>query len=73
MVFKCGQCEDYETDDYDEMMEHKASKSHIYNGVSPCGNCGIETKYNFKGLLAVGKIPSFCKDCAKTLLEGQID
>ena len=73
MVFKCGQCGDFETNDFDEMLEHKASKTHIYNGIAPCGNCKKENRYSFKGLLAVGAVPSLCKDCAKSILEGEIE
>ena len=70
MTFKWGQCEDFETDDFNIMQEHKAEKVHIYNGISPCTNCGQTNEYEFKGLLAVGKIPSLCKECAKIILEG---
>ncbi len=71
MVFKCGQCGDFETDDFEEMLDHKASKSHVYNGIAPCNNCGKENKYKFKGILEKGKTPSLCKDCALKIVEGQ--
>ena len=63
--FKCGQCGDYSTDDFEEMRDHKASKSHIYEGIAPCEGCGVETKYRVEVKISKRANPAFCEKCAK--------
>ena len=67
-VFKC-QKHDFECDEPKDWREHLAEEEHTRRGTAPCNMCGTANEFVFTGKI-VGKEPSLCKDCAKTLMEG---
>ncbi len=70
-IFKCY-IHDFGTNEADEWDKHKLLKEHIETGAAPCNQCGVETKFKFKGKL--GKVPpALCKSCVTKLLKGSED